>query len=189
MSKIVVADGMGILQKAFYGMPIRTANAVQGFLNVLSQLLDEEKPEYLTVVFGAGSQEQEREPVVSLSEQISMLKERLASMGVHLIEREDHDTADIMGTLARLSHNAGLEVVLLSADRRLLQLVSPQIKVCIPVTKGAVRQLQVFDAAGVEEAFRITPEQMVDLMGGSIDCQSEQGKGTTFTVKFRERLR
>ena len=69
-----------------------------------------------------------------------------------------------MGTLARLSHNAGLEVVLLSADRRLLQLVSPQIKVCIPVTKGAVRQLQVFDAAGVEEAFRITPEQMVDLM-------------------------
>ena len=164
MSKIVVADGMGILQKAFYGMPIRTANAVQGFLNVLSQLLDEEKPEYLTVVFGAGSQEQEREPVASLSEQISMLKERLASMGVHLIEREDHDTADIMGTLARLSHNAGLEVVLLSADRRLLQLVSPQIKVCIPVTKGAVRQLQVFDAAGVEEAFRITPEQMVDLM-------------------------
>ena len=92
-----MADGMGILQKAFYGMPIRTANAVQGFLNVLSQLLDEEKPEYLTVVFGAGSQEQEREPVVSLSEQISMLKERLASMGVHLIEREDHDTADIMG--------------------------------------------------------------------------------------------
>ena len=67
MSKIVVADGMGILQKAFYGMPIRTANAVQGFLNVLSQLLDEEKPEYLTVVFGAGSQEQYIYEISSIS--------------------------------------------------------------------------------------------------------------------------
>lgn len=164
MSKIVVVDGMGILRKAFYGVPIRTAGALQGFMNVLLRVVDEEKPEYLTVVFGAGSQKQERKPVVLLSEQISMLKERLALLGVHLIQRENHDTADIMGTLARFSHNAGLEVVLLSDDRRLLQLVSPQIKVCIPVTKGAMRQLQVFDAAGVEEVFWITPEQMVDLM-------------------------
>ena len=164
MSKIVVVDGMGILQKAFYGVPIRTAGAIQGFLNVLLRVVDEEKPEYLTVVFGGGSQEQEREPVVSLIEQIPMLKDRLTYMGVHLIEREDCATADIMGTLAKSLENAGLEVVLVSADRRLLQLASERIRVCIPVAKGAVRQLQVFDAAGVEEVCRIKPEQMVDLM-------------------------
>ena len=41
MSKIVVVDGMGILQKAFYGVPIRTAGAIQGFLNVLLRVVDE----------------------------------------------------------------------------------------------------------------------------------------------------
>lgn len=164
MSKIVVVDGRGILQKAFYGAPIRTASAVQGFLNVLFRIADDEKPEYLTVVLGADSQNQARKPMALLSEQIPLLKEKLTSLGVHLIEQEAYATAEIMGALAKSSENAGLEVVIVADDRRLLQLVSEQVKVCIPVTRGAMTQLQIFDAANIEEFCQVTPEQIVDLM-------------------------
>lgn len=164
MSKIVMIDGRALLQKAFYGVPIRTAGAVKGFLNVLFQIFNDERPEYLTVVFGAALQDQERKPMTLLDEQVPVLKERLTALGVHLIDEEGFDSTDLMGTLAKSSEHAGLEVVIVSDDRRLLQLVSAQIKVCIPVTRDAGTQLQMFDAAAVEEICQVTPEQIVELM-------------------------
>ena len=56
-SKIVLIDGHSILNRAFYGLPDLTnadglhTNAIYGFLNIMLKLLDEEKPEYLTVAF------------------------------------------------------------------------------------------------------------------------------------------
>ena len=163
MSKILVVDGRGILRKAFYGAPIRNAGAVRGFLNVLSRLADDEKPEYLTVVFGTDPHDQASRSMSLLSEQIPMLKEKLISMGVHFIVQEDA-AADIMGTVAKSSEKAGLEVVIVTDDRRLLQLVSEQIRVCIPVTGSTKTQLQSFVTANIKELCQVAPEQIVDLM-------------------------
>ena len=55
--KIVLIDGHSILNRAFFGLPDLTnseglhTNAIYGFLNIMLKLLDEEKPEYLTVAF------------------------------------------------------------------------------------------------------------------------------------------
>ena len=60
MSKIVLIDGHSILHRAFYGVPDLSnaeglhTNAVYGFLNIMFKILDEEKPEYLTVAFEIG---------------------------------------------------------------------------------------------------------------------------------------
>ena len=108
MEKLVLIDGHSILNRAFYGVPDLTnseglhTNAVYGFLNILFKILEEEKPDYLTVAFDVHAPtfrhemyeayKGTRKPMPEeLREQVPVMKEVLRAMQVVIVEREGLD--------------------------------------------------------------------------------------------------
>lgn len=189
MSKIVLIDGNSILNRAFYGVPVLTnsaglhTNAVYGFLSILFRILDEEKPEYLTVAFDLHAptfrHEMYREykgtrkaMPEELREQVPVMKDVLAAMGVQIVEKAGYEADDILGTIARRSEAEGMEVSLVSGDRDLLQIATERVKIRIPKTKGGKTVIEDYYAQDVEAAYQVTPQQFIELkalMGDTAD--------------------
>lgn len=187
--KIVLIDGHSILNRAFFGIPDLTnaeglhTNAVYGFLNILFKILEEEKPEYLTVAFDVhaptfrhkmyDAYKGTRKPMADeLRQQVPVMKEVLNSMGITIVEQEGYEADDILGTIAKRSEAQGMEVSLVSGDRDLLQLASEHIKIRIPKTKRTGTEIEDYYAADVKEKYQVTPKEFIDvkaLMGDTAD--------------------
>lgn len=187
--KIVLIDGHSILNRAFYGIPDLTnsaglhTNAVYGFLNILFKILEEEKPDYLTVAFDVhaptfrhkmyAEYKGTRKPMAEeLRQQVPVMKEVLRAMGVAVVEREGYEADDILGTIAKRSEAQGLLVSLVSGDRDLLQLASEHIKIRIPKTKRTGTEIEDYYAADVKAKYQVTPREFIDvkaLMGDASD--------------------
>ena len=187
--KLVLIDGHSILNRAFYGIPDLTnaeglhTNAVYGFLNILFKILDEEKPDYLTVAFDVhaptfrhkmyDAYKGTRKPMAEeLRQQVPLMKEMLQAMGVRIIEKEGYEADDIIGTIAKRSEKEGLVVSVVSGDRDLLQLATDHIKIRIPKTKRTGTEIEDYNAADVKERYQVTPVQFIDvkaLMGDTAD--------------------
>ena len=115
--KLVLIDGHSILNRAFFGLPDLTnsegihTNAVYGFLNIMFKILEEEKPDYLTVAFDVHAPtfrhkmfegyKGTRKPMADeLRQQVPLIKELLTKMGVKIVEMEGYEADDILGTLS-----------------------------------------------------------------------------------------
>lgn len=187
--KLVLMDGHSILNRAFFGIPDLTnseglhTNAVYGFLNIMFKILEEEKPDYLTVAFDVpqptfrhemfAEYKGTRKPMAAeLREQVPLMKEMLSAMGVTVIEKGGYEADDLLGTIAKSSEKQGLEVSVVSGDRDLLQLASEHIKIRIPKTKRTGTEIEDYYASDVVEKYQVTPEQFIDvkaLMGDTAD--------------------
>ena len=187
--KLVLIDGHSILNRAFYGVPDLSnseglhTNAVYGFLNILFKLLEEEKPEYLTVAFDVKAPtfrhemypeyKGTRKPMPQeLHEQVPVMKQVLHAMGIRTMEQPGLEADDILGTLAKRAEKEGMDVSLVSGDRDLLQIASDKIKIRIPKTKGARTEVEDYYAADVEAKYGVTPAGFIELkalMGDTAD--------------------
>ncbi|MCM1087680.1 MAG: DNA polymerase I [Muribaculaceae bacterium] len=187
--KMVLIDGHSILNRAFYGVPELTnsqgfhTNAIYGFLNIMFKILEEEKPDFLTVAFDVHAptfrhemyQEYKgtRKPMPEeLREQVPMMKKMLQAMGICIIEQAGLEADDILGTLAKRAQKEGIEVSLVSGDRDLLQVATEHIKIRIPKTKGGRTEVEDYYAADVEAKYHVTPLQFIELkalMGDTAD--------------------
>ena len=187
--KIVLIDGHSILNRAFYGIPDLTnadglhTNAVYGFLNIMFKILDEEKPEYLTVAFDVhaptfrhemyADYKGTRKPMAEeLRQQVPVIKEVLQAMGIKTIEQAGLEADDLLGTISKRSEAAGMEVSVISGDRDLLQLATEQVKIRIPKTKQGKTEVEDYYAQDVRERYHVTPREFIDLkalMGDSSD--------------------
>lgn len=188
-SKIVLIDGHSILNRAFYGLPDLTnaeglhTNAIYGFLTIMFKLLEEEKPEYLTVAFDVhaptfrhkmyAEYKGTRKPMADeLRQQVPMIKEVLHAMGVKTIECAGLEADDLIGTLSNRCENEGMEVTVISGDRDLLQLATEHVKIRIPKTKQGKTEIEDYYAKDVEERYQVTPKEFIDLkalMGDTAD--------------------
>lgn len=189
MSKLVLIDGHSILNRAFYGVPDLSnsaglhTNAIYGFLNILFKILEEEKPDYLTVAFDVKAPtfrheiykeyKGTRKPMPEeLRQQVPVMKEVLAAMGIKIMEQAGFEADDILGTLAKRAEKEGIEVSLVSGDRDLLQIATDHIKIRIPKTKGGKTEIEDYYAKDVEAAYQVNPVQFIDLkalMGDTAD--------------------
>ena len=189
MSKIVLIDGHSILNRAFYGLPDLTnaeglhTNAVYGFLNIMFKILEEEKPEFLTVAFDVhaptfrhemfAEYKGTRKPMAEeLREQVPLMKEVLHAMGIKTIEQAGLEADDLLGTLSRRMEGEGMEVVIISGDRDLLQLATDHVEIRIPKTKRTGTEIEDYYAADVKERYQVTPKEFIDvkaLMGDASD--------------------
>lgn len=189
MGKLVLIDGHSILNRAFYGVPDLTnsaglhTNAVYGFLNILFKILEEEKPDYLTVAFDVHAPtfrheiykeyKGTRKPMPDeLREQVPVIKEVLTAMGIKIVEQAGLEADDILGTLAKRAQDRGLFVSLVSGDRDLLQIATDKIKIRIPKTKGGKTEIEDYYAKDVEEKYQVNPIQFIELkalMGDAAD--------------------
>lgn len=180
MSKLVLIDGHSILNRAFYGMPDLTnsrgvhTGAVYGFLNILFRILDEEKPEYLTVAFDVHAPtfrhkayeayKGTRHPMPEeLRTQVPLMKDVLHSMGILTVEQAGLEADDILGTLAKRAQADGLEVSLVSGDRDLLQIADEHIRIRIPKTKKGQTTVENYYAKDVKEALQVTPAEFIQV--------------------------
>ena len=149
--KIVLIDGHSIINRAFYGVPDLTnsdglhTNAIYGFLNIMFRILDEEKPDYLVVAFDLkaptfrhlmyDAYKGTRKPMPEeLREQVPVLKEVLQAMGIPLLMKEGFEADDLLGTAARVSEEKGINAVIVSGDRDLLQLATDNVLIRMPKT-------------------------------------------------------
>jgi DNA polymerase I len=180
--KIVLIDGHSILNRAFYGLPEMTTskgehtNAVLGFINIMFKILEEEKPDYLTVAFDTHHPTFRHEMYSEykgtrkgmpeeLREQVPILKEVLIAMNITVIEKPGFEADDILGTLAVTAAREGNLVSLISGDRDMLQLATDKIKIRIPKTKRTGTEIEDYLAEDVIEKYHVTPKQFIDLKG------------------------
>lgn len=187
--KIVLIDGHSILNRAFFGVPPLTnseglhTNAVYGFLNIMFKILDEEKPDYLTVAFDRSeptfrhqmfdTYKGTRKPMAQeLREQVPVMKEVLQAMGIKIVEMPGYEADDLLGTIAGMAEVQGMDVSIISGDRDLLQLATEKVKIRIPKTKRTGTEIEDYYAADVVERYQVTPKEFIDvkaLMGDSSD--------------------
>ncbi len=185
--KIVLIDGHSILNRAFYGVPDLTnaeglhTNAIFGFLNILFKVLDEERPQYLTVTFDVhaptfrhemyAEYKGTRKPMAEeLRQQVPVIKEVLQAMDVAIIEKAGLEADDLLGTISRSCEERGMDVAIISGDRDTLQLATEHVKIRIPKTKQRRTEVEDYLAADVKEKLGDTPAEFIDvkaLMGDS----------------------
>lgn len=182
MDKILLVDGHSILNRAFYGLPDLTnsrgehTNAILGFINIILKVLDEEKPTHLAVAFDVHHPTFRHEMFAQykgtrkgmpeeLRDQVPIMKEVLKAMGVTVLEQPGFEADDIIGTLAKMGENAGMEVSILSGDRDLLQLATDMVLVKIPKTKGGQTTVENYHTQEVVDLYGVTPTEFIDMKG------------------------
>lgn len=178
--KIVLIDGHSILNRAFYGLPDLTnaeglhTNAIYGFLTIMFKILEEEKPEYLTVAFDVhaptfrhemyDAYKGTRKPMADeLRQQVPVIKEVLGAMGIKTIEQAGLEADDLLGTISRRSEERGMEVSVISGDRDLLQLATEHVKIRIPKTRQGRTEVEDYYSEDVKNRYQVTPLEFIDL--------------------------
>lgn len=179
-SKVVLIDALSLIHRAFYALPpLNTAsgeptNAVLGFANMLLALLEEEQPEYVAVAFdrsGPTFREElfedykgHRPPMPDdLRPQIGRTEQFLEAMNIRVFGESGFEADDIIGTLAAQAKAKGLDVVIVTGDRDMLQLVDDRVTVL--VTRRGIRDMQRVDVQGVVDMLGVPPERVADLKG------------------------
>lgn len=180
MRKMLLIDGNSLLHRAFYALPpLRTSkgvhtNAVYGFLNMLFRILQEEKPDYITVAFDkkgptfrhteyAAYKATRPKTAEELIGQFDLLKNILDALRIKFFEVDGFEADDILGTLSKKGEEAGVFSVIVTGDKDALQLVSPNTSVML--TKKGISELEIYDTAKVKERYGISPELIADMKG------------------------
>ncbi len=176
--KLVLLDTNGLVYRAFFALPYfttsdgRPTNAVYGFATMLLKVLEEEQPDYAAAAFdkpvptfrhrayAAYKAQRERMPD-DLRPQLALSKEILKVLRIPMFEMEGYEAEDVIATLARRAAAEGLDVLIVSGDLDLLQIVRPGIRVMI--TSRGITETTVYDEAAVRQRFGFAPAQLPDF--------------------------
>jgi len=187
MNKLLLIDGNAIMHRAYHAYPPLTnskgeyVSIVYGFFTMLFLVLAEQKPEYLAVCFDrpkptfrqtlyAGYHAHREELPDDFVPQIGLLHTLLETMGVQIFEVDGYEADDLLGTISVKAKEKGVETVIVTGDRDLLQLVNDKVKVLMPIT--GITKTVLFDEAAVEEKYGVKASQVVDykaLIGDASD--------------------
>jgi len=185
--RLFLLDGPGYLYRAYHALPYLSnskgmaVHAVFGMSTMLWKLLREENPEYFAVAWdppGPTFREErfvrykEQRPAMpdDLRSQIAYVKKLFEALRLPLLEAVGFEADDVLGTIVDRVRDSPLDVVLVTADKDMLQLVGPKVHVLAELARTGQRI--VYDEAAVKEKWGVGPEQIPDilaLMGDSID--------------------
>jgi DNA polymerase-1 len=177
--KLVVVDGMAYAFRAFYAIPEMTntkgqaTNAVQGFAGALRRAEREFHPEAAVVAFdspgGSFRDEMLKEykahreaPPESLVSQFPLIEKLAVLLGWGVVRKTGFEADDLIATLCRQGRSAGYEVVLMTSDKDILQLVGDGVRVYRENPKGPAR---LYGPEEVRERYGVGPELIGDLLG------------------------
>jgi len=181
---LYLIDGSNQMYRAYHairgltGPDGRSTNAVYGFVTMLRKLVNDQRPELIAASFDlpgatfrselAVDYKANRAPMpADLAEQIPWVHRACEALGVPILTHEGYEADDVIGTIAARAAVEGYPVAIVTGDKDFFQLVGDGLRVFNPRDEGAW-----YDAAGVNEKFGVTPEQVVDvlsLMGDAID--------------------
>lgn len=180
MDKLILIDGNSIIYRAFFAMPPLTnsgglhTNAVYGFTNMLLRLIQEEQPTHILVAFDAGKTTFRHEGYQEykggrdktppeLSEQFPLMRDLLESFGISWFEIPGYEADDIIGTISKQAEDSGREVLVVTGDKDMLQVVTDRVKVAL--TRKGVSEVEPYGPKEIEERYGLKPLQIIDLKG------------------------
>ncbi|MFW6437660.1 MAG: DNA polymerase I [Armatimonadota bacterium] len=176
--KVLLVDGHSLFHRAFHALPpLSTSDgqptgALLGFLQMVMQLLEQEKPEYAAVALdlpGPTFRDEIYEQYKShrpptddaLRAQVPLLSELIEALGMTCLSLGGYEADDVIGTMARRASEEGLEVIIVTGDRDLLQLVDDNVEVV--ATLRGIKDTRRYDADTVREDYDLEPKQLIDL--------------------------
>ncbi len=186
---LIMVDGHALAYRQFYALPVETfstrdgepTNATYGFARTILDILDKDRPEYLLVTFDRGMSGRDelfpdykgtREKMPDeLRTQMVRIHELVEAFNIPILEVDGFEADDLLGTLASQAEDQDLDVLIITGDRDLLQLVSAHTTVRLPPGRWN-KSNQDFDPAAFREKYDLEPAQLVDLkaiMGDSSD--------------------
>lgn len=188
MKKLLLIDGNAILHRAYHAYPPLTnpngevINAVFGFFSMLLTVLQDQQPDYLVVCFDR-SKPTIRQAMFAnyhahrpkaddgFVSQVKIVDEILERMNVSVFSLDGYEADDLIGTIShRAVEEYDEEVVIVTGDRDMLQLVNSHVKVLMPLI--GLTKTVLFDEAKVEEKYGVHPRQFIDykaLIGDASD--------------------
>jgi DNA polymerase-1 len=184
--QLLIIDGTAFVYRAFYGMQQQLTNsqgqptaAILSFTRTLLKLL-EEGNDHIAICFDRGGKSKrdelyaaykaDRPPTPdALISQFPYVRKIVEALGVLTVEMLDYEADDVAGTLAKQAEAAGFDVLIMTNDKDMLQLISPKIKVHRVNPRGG---FEIYDAAACKRRYGIEPYQIPDylaLAGDSVD--------------------
>jgi DNA polymerase-1 len=187
--KLFLIDAMAHIYRAFYAPMVRM-NAPSGmptkvpflFLNIVRRILKDYKPDYVAIVFDTRQPtfrdklfekyKAQRPPMPDeMSIQLPYVRRLMEAMNLPILELDGYEADDVIGTMAKLGKARNLDVLVVSNDKDMMQLVNAGVKILRTGTGGAKADT-IVDAKKVEEILGVTPDKVIDLMallGDTVD--------------------
>ncbi|HEX9836862.1 MAG TPA: DNA polymerase I [Alphaproteobacteria bacterium] len=180
---VFLVDGSGYIFRAFHALPPMTrpdgtpVNAVYGFTQMLLKLVADSDAEYLAVIFDSARRNfrneifadykaNRDEPPDELKPQFGLIREATRAFSLPSVEKEGFEADDLIATYARKAAAEGKEVIIVSSDKDLMQLVGPHVRMLDPIKNRMIGPDEV------AERFGVPPDKVVDvqaLAGDSTD--------------------
>lgn len=177
MSKLVLIDGNAILHRAYHALPPLTTkdgepiNAVYGLITMLLKIIQDLEPTHIAVAFDRKEptfrkevfedyQAHRPEMDEDLADQFEYARKTLEAFGIPIFSKAGYEADDVIGTLAEQAQKDMEEIVIVTGDQDILQLVNGKVKVFLPargVTKG-----KVYDKEDVIKKLGVEPERVID---------------------------
>ena len=190
MNKLLILDGNSVLHRAYYALPDwrnRSGEAtagVYGFLSMMLKAIGELKPTHLVITFDDPSptfrhnmyvgyqtnREKERQIDEDIWGQVEKLKIVFAKIGIPVFQTAGFEADDLIGTISTQCSEKSTQVVIVTGDRDLMQLVDEKVNLYMPI-KG-MSDMQMIDKDKVKDKLGVWPEQVIDykaLVGDSSD--------------------
>ncbi|WP_310601039.1 DNA polymerase I [Desulfobulbus sp.] len=181
--ELYLIDGSAYIYRAYHAVkPLSTAgglptHAVYGFASILRRLLKEREPQYLAMAFDTRGPvfrhrlyeryKANRPPMPEdLARQIPYIRQLVLAHRILLLEQDDQEADDLIASASAMAVRQGYKVVVVSGDKDLLQLVSPEVNLWDPMND------RVMDEAAVAEKYGLSPTRLLDyfaLTGDSSD--------------------
>lgn len=179
MKKLLLLDGNSLTYRAFFALPPmsdasgRNTNAVYGFTMMLLKLMEDEQPTHFAVAFDASKKTFRHDTFAEykggrqktpgeLREQFPLVRDVCQAFGIPVLELEQYEADDIIGTLSK--ETAFDQVTIVTGDKDLLQLIDERVTVYL--TKRGITDVEVMDEAAFRERYEgLAPMQMIDLKG------------------------
>ncbi len=205
--RLYLIDGYALIYRAFFAMisrPLMTSkgentSAAFGLTRFLLKLLDEYQPDYLGVVMDSGDSERTeiypeykatREKMPDeLRASLPRIRELVEAFRIPILELEDYEADDVIGTMARLAAEEGVETVIVSGDKDFYQLISDHVKLLNPGRGGQSNVDEEWvGPENASERLGVPPEHVRDylaLIGDSSDnIPGAKGIGPKTAVKL-----
>lgn len=169
--RFFIIDAFAHIFRAYYAVKRIDNNAVFGFTTVLKKLIKDENPEYIAVAFDTPQDTFRKEMYPEykanrdampedLRPQIPLIKELVEAMNIPIVEAPGFEADDIMGTLALRAAEAGVQGVIVSGDKDMLQLLKKDDVVLF----DAKKDIRYLGEEGVKDYFGVEPHQIIDLL-------------------------
>ena len=181
--RLFLIDGSSYIYRAFFALPtsINSAgfptNAIYGFINFMLKLLKQHQPEYLAVVLDAGREtfrhqlfaqykSNRRKPPADLVAQLPYIRGVLEALNIRMVELQGYEADDLIGTLCATLCDRECDLIVVSSDKDLMQLVTDEIRLFDGTNQRWIGIGEVIMRFGVEPA-RLA--EVLGLMGDAVD--------------------